>query len=327
MSFDPPGFWSARPGTSTAAKLLRPLGALYHAEVQRRLASTRPFKASVPVICVGNATMGGVGKTPFVRWLSSFIRARGRHPHILTRGYGGTAKGPVLVTEGLTAAEVGDEPLLLSSAHPVWVSRDRAAGAAEAAQAGAELIIMDDGLQNPKLFKDLSFLLVDAEALFGNGEVFPAGPLREWPAAARDRCQAVVAMLPSTDSKTPRALKTLAAGRPLIEAWFAIDETSVPEGPLVAACGIGRPERFFQSLAAVGADLVGAEAFPDHHPFSPDEITALREKASQLGATLVMTEKDVVRLPAAERAAVAAIRGGIAVRNEAQVLALLEKVI
>lgn len=324
MPQDPPGFWSAKPGTSVAARLLSPLGQLYHWEVQRRLAGGPRYKADVPVICVGNATMGGVGKTPFVRWLGAKLQDAGRSPHVLTRGYGGSEKGPLRVSAEHSAAQVGDEPLLLARDLPVWVSRDRPAGAAAASADDADVIVMDDGLQNPSIAKDRSFLLIDAEARFGNGEVFPAGPLRENPVAARARSHAVVAMLPDAEAKTPLSLRHFAEGLPLIEAWFEIDQTSIPDAPLIALCGIGRPQRFFHSLQDAGADVLDYLAFPDHHPFSEGELETVRDDARRLGAKIVVTEKDLVRIPADLRTGLTPVIGGIKVRDETPVDLVLE---
>lgn len=325
MPMDPPGFWSAPPGKSITARLLSPLGQLYHWEVQRRLASTRPYRPGVPVICVGNATTGGVGKTPFVRWLADKLEGLGHQPHVLTRGYGGTETGPLRVRPSEhSAASVGDEPLMLAQDFPVWVCRNRAAGAEAAEAAGADVLVMDDGLQNPSLAKDLSFLLVDAATLFGNGAVFPAGPLREKPQAALARSQAVVAMLGDSTMKPPRALKHFAGDRSLIEAWFDIDPSAIPDAPLVAMCGIGRPERFFAALNRHGADVVDFAPFPDHHPFTMEDLDAVHQNARRLGATVVTTEKDFVRIAPDAREGLIPVPGRIHLRDERPVTRLLE---
>ncbi|MEM9810885.1 MAG: tetraacyldisaccharide 4'-kinase [Pseudomonadota bacterium] len=324
MPWEPPRFWQAAPGASWLAKTLSPLGAVYHAEVQRRLRKTVPYRADVPVICVGNATMGGVGKTPFVRMLANELMMRGHNPHILTRGYGGREKGPCRVTEHHSADQVGDEPLMLARDVPVWVSRDRAAGAKAAAQDGAGLIIMDDGLQNPSLTKTRALMLVDAESGFGNGEVFPAGPLRERPETARSRADAILAIVAHEGADIPPFLKAFAQDLPLAAAWFSL-EGAIPQGPLLAFCGIGRPERFRASLDAEGADLVGFEAFPDHHAFKEKELEHLRDAAQKLSARLVTTEKDYVRIPPQDRDGITPICGAMTWRDGEAIIRLLEE--
>jgi tetraacyldisaccharide 4'-kinase len=324
MSHQPPKFWQAAPGSSFRARLLAPLGALYHGEVQRRLQSGQAYKAACPVVCVGNATMGGVGKTPFVAWLGAALLARGYRPTILTRGYGGTAAGPLLVDSSHAPAEVGDEPLMLSADLPVVVAKDRGEGARFAAEAGAEVILMDDGLQNARLHKDLSLLLVDAATLFGNGEVFPAGPLRERPEAAMARAGAMVVMGGEPDA-VPQPLVELAGDKPLFTARFEIDRSAVPTGPLLAFCGIGRPERFERSLLQAGANLVGFQTFADHHSFSAAELSRLRSEAEAKNARLVTTAKDHARLAQADRHGITPIAGASKVTRSDELLALIEE--
>lgn len=325
MPLNGPSFWWRAEGASLAAKLLSPLGAIYHWETQRRLKKPGA-KAGIPVICIGNATVGGVGKTPFVRALGEALQARGHAPHILTRGYGGEEKGPYCVRPEDDAARVGDEPLLLARTLPVWVSRDRPIGAKAAEEAGASMILMDDGLQNPSLEKSLSLLLVDAGTLFGNDEVFPAGPLREKPEAAASRAGALVAVLAGPGAPVPDRISTLAQGKPVFRAWFEVEQSSIPEGPLHAFCGIGRPQRFEQSLREAGSSILNFKAFPDHHPFSGTEVDALKADAIEAGATLVTTEKDYVRFPPERRDGITPILGGMRIAEEEALLSLVENV-
>ncbi|MEM7739506.1 MAG: tetraacyldisaccharide 4'-kinase [Pseudomonadota bacterium] len=327
MNLRAPGFWQAAPKTSLRAGLLAPLGALYHGEVQRRLAMAKPYRASCPVVCVGNATMGGVGKTPFVRMLANELEQAGHRPHILTRGYGGSLKGPVRVTSDHAAKDVGDEPLMLASDFPVWVSRDRVLGAKAAADAGASVIVMDDGLQNPHLAKDRSLLLVDADSLFGNEEVFPAGPLRERPEAARARTHAVISVLANQDQKTPDSLRAFAGHHPVAEAWFGIDAATIPHGPLIAFCGIGGPERFEASLRSAGADIAAFRAFADHHAFKSRELKALTIEAEAKKAALVTTEKDFVRLAPQDRTGITPIPGRMRWRGGDAILRLIQEIL
>ena len=313
-----PAFWQDE--GALAARLLAPLGAAYGWATARRIARTVPARAPVPVVCVGNATLGGVGKTPFAAMLLRLLTEARRRPHVLTRGYGGAERGPHRVTPDDTAARVGDEALLLAGSAPVWVSRDRPAGARAAAEAGADVIVMDDGLQNPSLAKTLTFFLVDAEAMFGNGRVFPAGPLREPPAAAAARADALV----SVGGEPPTALRGLAGGLPLLRADLKLDADAVPPGPLLAFAGIGRPERFFASLMCADAEVVRTRGFPDHHPYSEADLSALADEADALGATLVTTSKDAVRVPPVYADRVSAVPARMESPDTDRIRALLE---
>jgi len=270
----PPAFWF-RPW-SVMAVLLAPLGLVYAAATARRVAQPARFAPGVPVICVGNINIGGTGKTPTVIALVQMLQAMGVQPHVLSRGYGGRLTGPVQVNERQhSATDVGDEPLLMAAFAPVWVGRDRAATAQVAQAAGAKVLILDDGFQDPALRKDLSLVVVDAALAFGNGRVLPAGPLREPVAAGLARADMILAIgeagqvaafRKGTDYPVPvlgAALKPLAMGL----SW---------QGQRVLAfAGIGRPEKFFATLRAEGAVLLRAEALSDHQPLSDALMTRL----------------------------------------------------
>ena len=323
MSWDAPDFWSRGKQGDWRARALSPLGWIYHRIVQARL--NKPgVQAPIPVICIGNATVGGVGKTPFVRMLGEALCERGHTPFILTRGYGGTEKGPHRVTPEDQAATVGDEPLMLSATLPVIVSADRAAGAQLAAEQGASLIVMDDGFQNPSLAKTLSLMLVDGQSVFGNGHVFPAGPLRETPQAAAARAHGFVLVGSQHDEQIRAEVSELAQNKPLFRAWLDLDKAAVPPGPLLAFCGIGRPERFETSLREAGANLLGFHAFPDHHMLSEGELQSLRDKAQRLGATLVTTEKDFVRFSQPHRDGITPLRGVMRTSDDDALLHMIE---
>lgn len=297
-----PGFWYRPPGL--AAALLSPLGALYAAGTARRLALGDRARAGVPVICVGNLSVGGTGKTPTAIALSERLADRGVAVHAVTRGHGGTLAGPVRVNERHhRAAEVGDEPLLLAAFAPTWVAEDRLAGARAAVEDGAEAILLDDGFQNPSLAHDLSLVVTDAARGFGNGRVLPAGPLREPVVTGLARAdlvlsigseaaQARFAALHGGDIPCPQLtgrLEPLPTGLPLTGM------------PVVAFAGIGHPERFFATLREMGADLRATHALSDHQPLSDALMARMLREAAGLGAQVVTTEKDAVRLSPALR--------------------------
>lgn len=317
----PPTFWFHPP--SWPAWLLAPFSWVYTFGHGLRLFLTQPVRVAVPVICVGNAVAGGAGKTPVVCALARQLQARGRKVHIVSRGYGGSLRGPVQVDpERHTAADVGDEPLLLSAEAPVWVARNRVAGAVAAILAGADTLLLDDGLQNPSLHKDLSLLVVDAGRSAGNGFVMPAGPLREPFGWAMARSQALVLL-----GGAAPAIVRVAQEKPVLHAR---PRTVCRTGPLagkklVAFCGIAAPEKFFEGLRAAGAALAAVHAFPDHHPFTERELDILRRDADEKGAQLATTAKDAMRLPPAFRASLLVC--DVALEWDADATAALEKLL
>ncbi len=289
-----PEFWFQPPGL--AAALLSPLGLCYAAGGRLREALALPWKAPVPVICCGNLTVGGSGKTPTALAIARAVAARGLDPVFLTRGYGGRLSGPVTVDRSRhSAADVGDEPLLLAAQAPTIVARDRKAGARAAVAKGAGAIVMDDGLTNPGLRQDLSLVVVDGATGFGNGRVVPAGPLREKLTRGIRRAHAFV--LVGTDLCNLAA--ALAEHAPVLAARLVPDAAGAAlRGQRVLAfAGIGRPAKFFETLGALGAVVVERRAFPDHHRYAPDAAMRLLDDALRLNATAVTTTKDHVRLP------------------------------
>jgi len=283
--------------------LLRPAAWIWAAATAARIARGRPIDTGAPVICVGNLTLGGTGKTPVVRALAERLAALGARVHLLTRGYGGRLPGPVRVDPAIhTAVDVGDEALMLAAADtPVWVARDRVAGARAAADAGAGVIVMDDGHQSPGLQKALSLVVVDGETRddewpFGDGAVFPAGPMREPLAAGLARADAVVVLLPADlETPDPELIAQLAA-RPVLLARLA-PVRAAPPGPQLGFAGIGKPWKMERALIAAGCDLVDFAPLPDHARYDPRLLRFLAHRAEALGAGLVTTEKDWVKLP------------------------------
>ena len=294
-----PRFWQLRRGNgfSIFPSLLAPFSYFWGAAGRLRRYYTTPETAAVPIICIGNLTVGGTGKTPLALTLAERLIKSGEVVHFLTRGYGGSEHGPLQVDLSRdTAANVGDEPLLLAQIAPTWVAVDRAEGAAAAARSGARVIIMDDGFQNPSLKKDFSLLVVDAHAGLGNGRLVPAGPLRERVADAIKRTSAVmiVGRGHAADGLAARARNN---GLPVFRAILRATNAPDLDGKQVFAfSGIGRPEKFFATLKELHAIVAGVQEFPDHHMFTEADAQRLLLRARDLGATLVTTEKDRVRL-------------------------------
>ncbi|WP_237477743.1 tetraacyldisaccharide 4'-kinase [Lichenibacterium dinghuense] len=305
-----PGFWwRARPGL--AARALAPVGAILGAVAARRMARAGE-RAGVPVVCVGNFTAGGAGKTPVAAEILRQLVAAGHEPAVLSRGYGGAgAAAPVRVDPARHGAgAVGDEPLLLARVAPCYVGADRPAAARAALAAGATVLVMDDGLQNPSLAKDLRIAVVDGAVGTGNGLCLPAGPLR----APMARQWGTVDLVVVVGAGEPgRAVAAEAGLRRLPVLRAAVEPDARALGALAgrrlfAFAGIGRPEKFFDTLAEAGLEVAGTRAFPDHHAFTAAERDALLAAAAAAGAALVTTEKDRVRLPADFPAAALPIR-------------------
>jgi tetraacyldisaccharide 4'-kinase len=291
--------------------MLWPVGAVYGAIAGSRMARTG-HAAGIPVVCIGNLTLGGAGKTPTAILAAQILTFEGRKPFVLSRGYGGTLAGPLRVDPARhRAADVGDEPLLLARSAPVIVARDRVAGAEAARAAGADIVIMDDGFQNPSLKKNLSIVVVDGRRGVGNGSVFPAGPLRAPLDAQLGYAQAVLVMGEPAEAR-PVLAHAFARKIPLFHGSLEPDRQVLAEiqrRPVLAFAGIGDPDKFFATLSVAGVDVKVRMPFSDHHRFSRSEALALAERARRDGLLPVTTEKDMARLmgdaDAAELAAAA----------------------
>lgn len=316
-----PAFWTGD-GGGVLPLLLSPIAAIYATATARRM--RRPgWNAPVPVICCGNATAGGAGKTTLALDIGQRLARRGVAVHFLLRGYGGRLKGPLRVDPARhTSEDVGDEALLLAAERPAWISADRAAGARAAVAAGAQAIVMDDGLQNPTLEKDLSLLVIDGTYGFGNGRIIPAGPLREPVTAAARRSQAAVLIGPDEAgalARLPDAMPVLRATlRPGPEAEMLAGQ------PVLAFCGIANPRKFFAMLQEAGAVLAGRQSYADHYPYDEGDLKELVAEAESLRAVLVTTRKDFVRVPPAFRTRVTVVTVTLGWEEPARIEALLD---
>jgi tetraacyldisaccharide 4'-kinase len=330
MKLATPRWWYVRRGAPMplTRALLTPIAWVWAFVTARRIAGGRPVDPAVPVICVGNLTVGGTGKTPVVQALARRLGGASGEVQILTRGYGGRLRGPLLVVPSLrTAADVGDEALMLTANAPVWVARNRAAGALAAAAGGASVIIMDDGHQNPDVKKTLSLVVVDGETRdgewpFGDGAVFPAGPMREPLAPGLMRADAVVLLLPADLDAPDPVLLALLAPKPVLIARL-VPARPPPPGPQLAFAGIGKPWKMERALRAAGCDLADFAPLPDHASYDERLLRFLAHRAETLGAGLLTSEKDWVRLPPAWRERVTAWPVEARFENEAALDALL----
>ncbi|MDB5394283.1 MAG: lpxK [Rhodospirillales bacterium] len=317
-----PAFWD-KPD-ALMGRLLAPLGWAYAEVTAWRLAHGKPWRAPVPVICIGNLTAGGAGKTPIVRDLALRLTTNGVRPAILSRGYGGLDRGPLRVDPARHgASKVGDEPLLLARDAPCWIARDRAAGARAIVADGAGVILMDDGLQNPDLIQDLRVIVVDGAAGFGNGHAIPAGPLREHIDAGIKRAHAMVVV----GDDRHDLVRNFSSQIDILQLTTQIRSSELPVGArLVAFAGIGRPEKFRSSLIAAGAEMAAFQAFADHHPYTGAELQSLASQADSLGADLATTEKDWVRLEPEWRLRIKAIPLSVTWKDESALTSLLSVV-
>jgi len=332
MKLNTPRWWYTRDARhgAVARILLKPLSWLWAAVTARRIARADPVDPGVPIISVGNLTVGGSGKTPVTREAIRLLHEAGINAHGLSRGYGGSLREPTQVNAAIhTAADVGDEPLMLAHDYPIWISADRPAGASAAKAAGAGVVVMDDGHQNPSLKKTLSLVVVDGETRnnewpFGDGAVFPAGPMREPLAIGLARADAVVLLLPADLAEPDPELLALFGDTPVLVARLE-PAAPPPPGPQVGFAGVGKPWKVERALTAAGCELKDFAPFPDHGAFDERTLQALARRAEDFGAGLVTTEKDWVRLPADWRPRVAMWPVKARFDDEARVQALLTR--
>lgn len=308
MKLNTPRWWYSRDRrhAPVARMLLKPASWIWAGVTARRIAGAAPVDPGAPVISIGNLTVGGSGKTPIAREVLRLLHARGVKAAALSRGYGGALEGPVQVDLSVhTAAEVGDEPLMLAADAPAWIARDRVAGAKAAVAAGAEALVLDDAHQNPALKKTLSLIVVDGETRgdewpFGDGSVFPSGPMREPLKAGLARADAIVILLPADLPEADPELMATFGDLPVFIARLE-PAAAPPAGPQVGFAGIAKPWKVERSLIAAGCDLKDFIPFPDHAELSERDFAFLTDRAALFDAGLVTTEKDWVRLPPAWR--------------------------
>ena len=303
MKLNTPRWWydRERRHAPMTRLLLKPLSWIWAAVTARRLARAEPEDPGAPVISVGNLTVGGSGKTPVAREALRLLREAGIDAHALSRGYGGRLKGPVQVDLAVhTAADVGDEPLMLALGGPAWIARDRVAGARAAVAAGAGAVVLDDAHQNPALKKALSLVVVDGETRdgewpFGDGGVFPSGPMREPLRAGLARADAIILLMPADIPHPDPELVAAFGALPVFVARL-VPAAPPPHGPVLGFAGIAKPWKVERALDAAGAELVDFAPFPDHAAFRESDLRYLADRAAGAHARLITTEKDWFRL-------------------------------
>jgi tetraacyldisaccharide 4'-kinase len=307
MHLETPFWWYRK--TGALASVLSPFGRLYGGMVEGRFARATPYRSRLPVLCIGNFTAGGGGKTPTAIAVARLLMAQGERPAFLTRGYGGASAGPILVGKGQDAREVGDEPLLLAEVAPTMVAIDRVAGAKAIEATDATVIVMDDGFQNPSLHKTFSLIAVDAATGIGNGLIMPAGPLRAPFEAQIGRADALLVIGDGGSAKS-LAEAFASRGKPVLKARVEAncDPRWLSVLPAIGFAGIARPGKFFATLRGNGARLIDTHPFPDHHRYSERESCRLLDAAQAKDAMLVTTEKDWARLPDEDGTAVGELK-------------------
>ena len=320
----PLNFWyTSANALDWRARFLAPLGALYGAMTAYRVRQAPTYVSPRPVICIGNLNAGGTGKTPTTIALAQMLVSMGHSPHIVSRGYGGSLTGPHAVNATDNASEVGDEPLLLAAFAPTWVSKDRALGIEAACKAGASHILMDDGFQNPSVKKDMAIVVVDAGKGFGNGLCLPAGPLREPVNEGLKRADFVLSI--GTEAQQAQFAANTPISVPHLKGFLEPLQTGLDFANMrcIAFAGIGHPEKFFNTLRDLGAQIIRAEGLADHQTLTPALMKRLSNDALLQDAQLVTTEKDAVRLPQSFRQHVVTVPVRLVLNKDTELLAAL----
>ncbi|MDR1026732.1 MAG: tetraacyldisaccharide 4'-kinase [Lactobacillus sp.] len=289
-----PKFWRTK---NPIAYTLYPLGWVYGALTTLRIKLGRPKKVSKPVICIGNITAGGTGKTPVAISIASILQNKGQKPFFISRGYGGKLSNVLVDPLTHNSSDVGDEPLLLSRQAPAVINSNRYQAAQIAIKEGAEIIIMDDGFQNPTLYKDVSFVVVDAGFGFGNRYCIPAGPLRERVSRGMKRADGII--LVGKDENN--LAKKLSKRHPVFRATIQPVKPDITNTKVIAFAGIGRPSKFYDSLQEIGFKIVKTIDFPDHHKYTEEELDKIIKEADELGAEIYTTSKDFVKIPVSKQ--------------------------
>tara|TARA_B100000686_G_C16700785_1_gene923241 strand:+ start:521 stop:1486 length:966 start_codon:yes stop_codon:yes gene_type:complete len=318
-----PKFWEKN---NILSLILTPLSFSYELLYKLRKILTKPTQLNIPVVCIGNITVGGAGKTPTAMTVAKYFLSKGLNPHFLSRGYGRKLKGTIKVNHHHSSLMVGDEPILLSKIAPTWVCDNKLDGAKEAQKNGADVLIMDDGFQNPTIYKNLSFLVIDEGFGFGNNKIIPAGPLRERVSEAISRADGII-VIKSPDGETKDFINYCT--KPTIYANLIPSEESAlfEKTKITAFCGIGRPNKFYSSIQSIGAEIVSKHNFSDHHNYTPEELMEIIEDSSFNQSTPVTTEKDWVRLPEEAKKMISYIKVDLVFTNSKTIYKMLDSII
>jgi len=320
-----PEFWQPGQGGLSAVGL-SPLSWVYGLAGKLRRSFSASRQPPVPIICVGNVVAGGAGKTPVALDLAQRLQAKGKSVSFLSRGYGGSETGPHRVDGDVDRADqVGDEPLLLCKRAPTWVSQNRVRGS-EAASQGANVIIMDDGYQNPSLIKACSLLVIDGRYGFGNGRLIPAGPLRETPEEALKRADGVI-IIGDDEAGLITFISEAFPDLPLLRTKIVPgpEINNLTDKKLTAFAGIGQPDKFFRTLVEAGCNVAASRSFPDHHPYSLTDLEHLKSLAVKNNSRLITTEKDSVRIPDGQRQGIEVLTITLQWEDEALLESLLDR--